>query len=224
METNKHICPNRCELAFDYDWQHTNLNEALIKGDIKYFLNGGDEISIEVDKITPNSVYVLFNGNVQELTNGDNVWSGTIPSEWNSQGVFSVIADYNGCKVLLYQGLLNQDTNKTTDLDYVIYSSDSTINVSLTSDGAYDLSLNQYTYQDTINLIQGSATLEDSGLLNAVSNNIQTIIFTNLDGATLYFRLSKIKDGLQTYACYDGNYLYDLSATNDGKIEISNGE
>lgn len=220
MESNsKHDCPNRCDLEFTYDWQHTNLNASLIKGNIDYFLNGGDEISIEVDKIEPQSVYVLFNGNTQELTSNNNIWSGTIPSEWNSQGVFSVIAEYNGCRVLLYQGLLN-NSSTLSNLDYLIYSSNKTINATLNQDGSYNLTLNEYEVEDEYNYDGENLEITNDELLKAMNNNVRTIIFKSLNNKALYFYLDMIKDKEVEYFNFSSLNTFLLVKDENDKITL----
>lgn len=110
MNYDEHKCPDRCDIEFTYDWDHTNLYLGFVKGELKYMLNAGDTISVrfDTDKISPEKVSVISDDNMLDLENkGSGLWEGTIPSSWTSKSVFSVVLQRGNCKALLYEGLLN---------------------------------------------------------------------------------------------------------------------
>lgn len=116
MSYDEHKCPDRCDIEFTYDWDHTNLYFDFVKTDIKYMMNTGDTISIQLDtnKINPDKVSVISGNNSFDLENkGNGLWEGTIPSSWTGKGVFSVVLQRGNCKALLYEGLLNYDQAKS---------------------------------------------------------------------------------------------------------------
>ena len=112
MSYDEHKCPDRCDIGFTYDWNHTNLYLDFVKNDIKYMMKSGDTISIQLDtdKINPDKVSVISGNNSFDLQDkGNGLWEGTIPSSWTGKGIFSVVLQRGNCKALLYEGLLNYD-------------------------------------------------------------------------------------------------------------------
>lgn len=105
-----HICPDRTDIQITYDYTWTNLYLNKIASDIKYLLNAGDKVTIKLaDSVNCDELIITCSkGSIPLTKNSDNVWEGTIPTEWNSQETFSVIMVIKGSKGLLYQGLLNQ--------------------------------------------------------------------------------------------------------------------
>lgn len=117
-----HQCPDRCDMEFYYTWNHTNLNQNIVTSQLQYLLNAGDTISISLQYVDPQKVKVVFNNETLELTNdGNNTWTGTIPSTWNTTGTFNVILEKGSCRMLLYEGLMNSIDNSTCSLTNSIY-------------------------------------------------------------------------------------------------------
>ena len=105
-----HICPDRTDIQITYDYTWTNLYLNKIASDIKYLLNAGDSVSIKLaDSVNCDELIITCSkGSIPLIKNEEGIWEGTIPTDWNTQEVFSVIMVINGSKGLLYQGLLNQ--------------------------------------------------------------------------------------------------------------------
>lgn len=112
MSYDEHKCPDRCDIDFTYDWNHTNLYLGFVKSELKYMLKAGDTISVrfDTDKINPDKVSVLSDDNTLDLEGkGGGLWEGTIPSSWTNKSVFSVVLQRGNCRALLYEGLLNYE-------------------------------------------------------------------------------------------------------------------
>lgn len=142
-----HSCPDRCDIHFDYAWNRTNLYLKYLDSDPTYFLNASDKVTLNIKKVSPEKVYIVYGDNQVELTNvsnsltlvdddgknvtdgkkeistntddtiGEGTWVGAIPTSWDSQGTFSVVMECHGQKVLLYEGLLNKTSYK--DISYL---------------------------------------------------------------------------------------------------------
>lgn len=119
MSYDEHKCPDRCDIEFTYDWNHTNLYLGFVKGTIQYMLNAGDTISVQFDtnRISPEKVSVISDdyGTLDLEDKGNGLWEGTIPSSWTSKGTFAVVLQRGNCKALLYQGLLNYEQTESLE-------------------------------------------------------------------------------------------------------------
>lgn len=119
MSYDEHKCPDRCDIEFTYDWNHTNLYLGFVKGTIQYMLNAGDTISVQfdTDRISPEKVSVISDdyGTLDLEDKGNELWEGTIPSSWTAKGTFAVVLQRGNCKALLYQGLLNYEQTESLE-------------------------------------------------------------------------------------------------------------
>lgn len=112
--TLKNIQPDEVYVLFD-DSILKLSNEATT---LKYvFSSDGKKI------YTSNGQPVLAEVSIGGTTGIYNAtWGGTIPKDWLSQGDFQVIAKKDNCRLLLWQGLMNNSTyTANTSLDNTIY-------------------------------------------------------------------------------------------------------
>lgn len=163
MNYDEHKCPDRCDIEFTYDWDHTNLNLNVIDGKVAYMLNGGDEVKVKIRNVKPDGISVMNESgeSIELADNGSNEWSGKIPSGWDQKGIFNVILKKGSCKLLLWQGLLNYDTESLDKWDGTIYglgdsfvqTSSKGMNVTRNENGEFVITLNNDLIKSTDNTI-----------------------------------------------------------------------
>lgn len=138
--TNKDCCcPDRCDIEFDYDWKYTNLFMNWLVDNPTYFLNAGDKLTLTLKDDVFDHVYLASEKGKVELTKNDKTWSVYVPATWTQTSSFQVIVERSGRKTLLYQGMLNTLSTKTSNSsillpDDFIKSGDNFLNISRDED------------------------------------------------------------------------------------------
>jgi hypothetical protein len=140
---------DRCDIEFTY--KTTNKYLDYIVGTPTYFVNAGTKYSITLRNIVPSKVALKSDSYSIDLTNSNNTWSATIPSNYTNKESFSVVLNDD---TILYQGLLNYTMTSVNDLE------------SQVSINTEDISLLKVEYTTIIESIQNlsasvNAKLED---------------------------------------------------------------